>query len=70
MDLKDKSEDYVNATFDIVMDEAATDKAAQDKLNKGTERNDGDEDQPQTSDEARKKMIADSKEAWKTPINK
>lgn len=70
LDMKEKSESYIEATFDVVMDEAANDKVNQEKLNKkGTEINKDSEDKdkkPQTSAEARAKMIADSQELWKT----
>lgn len=69
LDLKDKSEDYVNATFDLIIEDSATDKENQDKLNKQVNK-DGkdveDKTKPVPSAEARKKMIADSQEAWKT----
>lgn len=67
LDLKDKSEVYVQACFDQIMETTEADKAAQEALNKKVTNKDGNENQTKVSaEEARKKSIADAKEAWKT----
>lgn len=67
--LDGKSEDYVNAAYELLLDESAEDKKNQEKLNektKTTTTTDGEESKPLSSVEARKKAIADSMGAWKT----
>lgn len=70
LDLKEKSEAYIQARFDIAVDASKEDQAAQDALNKKTTpRADGDNENKPASvsaTDARKKMIADSMSAWKT----
>ena len=66
--LDGKSEDYINAAYELLLDESAEDKKSQDELNKKakTTTTDGEGDKPLSSVEARKKSIADAMSAWKT----
>lgn len=71
LDLKDKSEAYIQARFDIAVDATVEDLAAQDELKKKTTVKTDSVDDKKTASatvaEARKKMIEDSNNAWKTP---
>lgn len=65
--LEDKSEDYINASYDLLLDEAASDKKNQDALNGKTKTPVVDSKNTVLSSvEQRKKMIADAMSAWKT----
>jgi hypothetical protein len=70
LDLKDKSEAYIQARFDIAVDATVEDLAAQEALKKKTTVKTDTENKQTASAtvaEARKKMIEDSNNAWKQP---
>lgn len=69
LDMKDKSEVYIQARFDQIMETVESDKTAQDELNKTAttvNKDGGDNTTKVSSAESRKKSIADSLSAWKT----
>ncbi|WP_448510334.1 DUF2213 domain-containing protein [Immundisolibacter sp.] len=64
--LDGQSEAYISAAYDMVVADSAEDKKNQEALNKKVQQNKDSKDEPVLPSEARKKMIADSREAWKT----
>ena len=67
--LDGKSDEYVSASFDLLVEDSATDEKAQADLNKKTQtdsQDDKNKTKVLTADEARKKSIADSMSAWQT----
>jgi hypothetical protein len=62
--LDGKSEAYVQARYDMAIESGTQDAAELEKLRKTHVHRDGD---IPSLEDARKKMIADSKDAWKTP---